>query len=311
MEQNQNSEILQLHYYLSNSEHSMNARVYNKVEAELLTIIDHVSLILDLDVTIELQAIEEGGIKSIYRFINKKENRRQIVIVGAFFAGIIGTILSDVIAEKIKSDPEMERLKREKLELEIQLLKRELYKTNQTSDNENNNSIIDDEFKDSLSIYISELNQVKISKSKFYQLLLKEHKVEKISTQELNDKYEPIAKEKIVYRKDFNRFIITHTEIDSDYQYNVEVEIVSPVLKKNKMTWRALYNGDKITFTLNDDNFKNAIISKHLQFSNGTKIICDLETKQKMSDSGEIIKVGRVIHNVSQIISSDGFVINI
>lgn len=306
-------EVLQLHYYLSEHSHSMDAKIYNKVESELLKIIDEVARILDLEISIEIQALEEGGIKAIYKFLNKKKTKRQIVIIGAFFAGIVGTVMSDVISDKIKSDPEMEKLKKEKIELEIKKLKKDLSadKELEFPENKEEEIKINKEFVDSLAVYISEINKVKISKSKFYEFLLKEGKVEKISTQELDSNFKPKSIEKFVPRKDFKLFVINQAEIDSDYKYNAELEIVSPVLKTSKLNWRALYNGEQITFSLKDDNFKNLIANKSLQFSNGTKIICELETKQKMDDDGKISPSGRMVYNVTKIIYTDGVIIDL
>lgn len=311
MEINKKIEYLQLHYYLSENEHSMDAKVFNKVESELLKIVDEVTKILDLEILIEVQALDEGGLKAFYKFVNKKKNRRKIVIVGTFFAGIIATIMSDVISQKINSDPEMERLKKEKLELEIQKLKKELNSEEDKEAENNDELIIDQEFINSLSIYLSELNQVKISKSKFYENLLNVGKVDKVSTQELDEDFEPKSQEKIVPRKDFNLFIVKDKDIDPDYENDVILEIVSPVLRRSRMSWRALYYGEKITFNLKDEKFKDLIIKKNLQFSNGTKIVCDLETKQKMNDSGEILKSGRSVYNVTQIIYKDGDIVDI
>ncbi|MGQ3676882.1 hypothetical protein [Tenacibaculum discolor] len=306
----QRIEYLQLHYYLSDNEHSMDAKIFNKVESELLKIVEEVTKILDLEILIEVQALEEGGLKAIYKFLNKKKSRRKIVIVGSFFAGIIATIMSDVISQKINSDPEMERLKKEKLELEIMKLKKEL-NSDENSKNNEENFVLDQEFINQFSIYVSELNKIKISKSKFYENLLNVGKLDKVSTQELDDNLKPKSQEKFVPRKDFNLFIVKDKDIDPEYQNDVELEIVSPVLKKSRMGWKAIYKGEQITFTLKDENFKNLIINKNLQFSNGTKIICDLEIKQKITDDGEIIHTGKTVYNVTQIIYIDGDIIDI
>lgn len=313
MEEIDGLEILQLHYFLSEHSHSMDAKIYNKVETELLKIFDEVARVLNLEISIEIQALEEGGLRAIYTFLNKKKNRRKIVIIGSFFAGIVGTILADVISDKIKSDPEMEKLKKEKIELEIQKLKKELSSDKELEfpENKEEEIVINKEFVDSLAIYISEINKVKISKSKFYGYLLKEGKVEKISTQELDINFKPKSIEKFVPRKDFNLFVINQAEIDSEYKYEVELEIVSPVLKRSKLNWKAIYNGEQITFSLKDENFKNLITNKNLQFSNGTKIVCELETKRKMNDDGEILTAGRMVYNVTKIIYPDGLKIDL
>ena len=78
MEKITDSEILQIHYYLSNNSHSMDAKILNKVEGELLKILEEVSDILGLEIYIETFALEEGGIKSIYKFVNKKNNTKKI-----------------------------------------------------------------------------------------------------------------------------------------------------------------------------------------------------------------------------------------
>lgn len=306
-------EVLQLHYYLSEYSHSMDAKIYNKVESELLKIFDEVAKVLDLEISIEIQALEEGGIKAIYKFLNKKKNKRKIVIIGTFFAGIIGAIISDVISDRIKSDPEMENLKKQKIELEIQKLKKELSSDKELDfpENKEEEIVINKEFVDSLAVYISEINKVKISKSKFYEFLLKEGKVEKISTQELDNNFKPKSIENFVPRKDFKLFVINQAEIDSEYKYDVELEIVSPVLKRSKLNWRAIYNGEQITFNLKDENFKNLITNKNLQFSNGTKIVCELETKRKMNDDGEILTAGRMVFNITKIIYPDGVKIDL
>lgn len=312
MENNSKSEILQIHYYLKENIHSMDAVIYNKAESELLKIIAEVSKVLDIGLSVDIYALEEGGIKAIYKFLNKKKNKRKILIVGAFFAGIIATVVSDVVSDNINSDPEMEKLKKEKIELEIRKLKLELTEQARIPlQEEDKELIISQEFIEDLSIYLSELNQLKISKSKFYKLLTEESKIEKVSTQELDKDFQPISEEKIVPRKDFSLFIIKESEIDSKYEYDVTLEIASPVLIKNRMSWRAILDGEQITFALKDDNFKNLIISKHLQFSNGTKIICELETKQKMTDEGKIVKAGRAVYNVTKIIYPNGDIIDV
>ena len=71
--------ILQLHYYLAENLHSMDAKTYNKVETEFLKIVEETSKILDISISTEIQALEEGGIKAIYKFFCKKKNKRALV----------------------------------------------------------------------------------------------------------------------------------------------------------------------------------------------------------------------------------------
>lgn len=315
MEKNTDSEILQVHYYLSNNSHSMDAKILNKVEGELLKILEEVSDILGLEIYIETFALEEGGIKSIYKFVNKKKNRAKIIVVGSFLASIVGSVISDVVSNSINTDSETEKKKNQLIELQIKKLKQDFEKDSLDAlkaDSENEEElVINQELIDSLAIYISENNKVKISKSKFYTFLSKEGKIEKVSTQELNENFEPKSVEKIVPRSDFKYFIVKETVIEPEYKENITLEIVSPVLKRNRMSWKAIYNNQNITFKLQDDDFKNLILNKNLSFSNGTKLICDIETKQKMNDDGQIKESSRSVYNVSKIIYTNGDIVDL
>lgn len=317
---------LQVHYYLSDDSHSMDAKILNRVESELLKIVEEISRILDIEITIETQALEEGGIRSIYRFLTRRENKAKILIVGAFFAGIVGTVVSEVIADSINTDSEMEKLKREQVELQIKKLRLDiandsLEKLHQRNDENMTASIttyndgdeikIDSELIDSISIYLGESNRVKIAKSKFYEYLLKEGKVEKVSTQVLDSNNKPKSAEKSVPRSDFKLFVINETIVEPDYKENITLEIVSPVLKRNRLSWKAIYDDKTVTFKLKDEDFKNMIVNKNLSFSNGTKIVCDVETKLKMNTNGDLVETGKSVYNVSKIIYPDGQVVDV
>lgn len=300
IEVKEDSEGLILHYYLSNDSHSMDAVVFNKAEKEILNVIYEVASILDVDIYAETQALEEGGIKAIYKFLNKKKTKKNLTKIGIFFAGILATVISDVVSENIKSDSNYEELKKQELKLRIEKLKQEL-EEKKVADDERIKII------NNISIYISETNKVKISKSNFYSNLLKERKLEKVSTQRIDTFYNiPISEEKVVPRQDFERFIIESAEIEDDYQEQIAIEIVSPVLKGGNLKWKGMYGEERITFSLKDKLFKNLVISKNLSFSNGTKLICDLETKQKMNSDGEIISGAKSVYNVTAILYADG-----
>jgi hypothetical protein len=299
--------ILQLHYYLAENLHSMDAKTYNKVETEFLKIVEETSKILDISISTEIQALEEGGIKAIYKFWGKKKNKKALKSVMRYFLGILGVVIADVISDEIKSNPEYEELKMKKTKLEYEKLKRELKEDSEDKEQvEKNKKLID-----SMAIYISEANKIKLSKSKLYDSLQKEKRIEKFSVQELDFNFKPKSKENFVPRKDFEKFIINNIIVDSDYKYDVTLEIISPVLNQSKYSWRALYEDKVILFNLKDDSFKNDIISKGLQFSNGTKLVCELDIKQKINDEGEIVPSKYLVYNVSQIIYTDGTTVDV
>ncbi|MCO7331183.1 hypothetical protein NHN08_01545 [Riemerella anatipestifer] len=314
---------LQLHYYLENGSHSMDAIILNRAENELLKIFKEIATVLDVDIIIETEALEEGGVKAIYKFVTKKKYRKNIALISAFIAGIASTVISNVATEKFNTDEEMETLQKQELRLKIQKLKNEIKEQEKLESSESDeaikiietNEIIEhltsSETIKEISNFISERNKVKIYKSNFYKNIKNERKVLKVSTQIVDDKQNPITKEQVIVRKDFQDLIIDNYQIEDDYKQQVTLEIVSPVLQGNSIKWKAILNGKIITFNMRDKNFRDLILTRNLKFSNGTKIICDLETKRKMNKDGDIILGAKSVYEVIAILYSDGTKVDI
>lgn len=306
------SNILQLHYYLEKDSHSMNAMVLNKAESELLKILNEISRILDVDLIIETQALEEGGVKAIYKFITKKEYRTKALVIGGFVAGIAGNVIANVISDKLTKDPEMEELQKIETRLNIQKLKKELKETESANSQDEEKEL--DTLKklstseniNKVANYISDSNRIKVFKSNFYSAVKNERKVTKISTQILDNEHNPVSKEIVIPKVKFAELILENTNLEDDYESNIAIEIVAPVLKGNSLRWKGIYKGENITFSLKDKNFKNLVEAKNLKFTNGTKIICDLETKRKMNKDGEIIYGTKSVYDVVAIHYPDG-----
>ena len=276
--------------------HSVDAFVNNKAEYELLRIFKEVTSILELEGELQFEtiAIEEGGIKAFYKLISKKKNKRKIKNALLYVAGILSVIISDVVSEQIKTDHEYEKLKKEEIRLRIEKLKRDL-EDEETAEKDKTLII------ENLSVFIAETNKVKLLKSNFYSTLLKEEKIEQVSTQRLNENLEPITNENIVPRKDFEKFILHSVDIDPDFKESEIIEIVSPVLKKGNMKWKGIYNENPISFYMRDGEFLTSVINKEISFSNGTSIIADIEFEQKMNDDGDI-EIGTIsIFNVTDV----------
>ena len=242
----------------------------------------------------ETIAIEEGGIKAFYKLISKKKNKRKIKNALLYLAGILSVIISDVVSDQIKTDHEYEKLKKEEIRLRIEKLKRDL--EDEETAEEDKTLIIQN-----LSVFIAKTNKVKLFKSNFYSTLLKEEKIEQVSTQRLSENLEPITKENIVPRKDFDKFILHSVDIDPDFRESEIIEIVSSVLKKRNMKWKGIYNEKPISFYMRDGEFLTSVINKEISFSNGTSIIADIELEQKMNDDGDI-EIGTIsIFNVTDV----------
>ena len=117
------AEKLELHYFLKDDSHAMDALIRNKCETELLAIIFEISDIFGIEVNIESCAYKEGGLKEVWEFIGRNNNQFTLLIV----------LLTLILSRVPLSDPEQDVLTKEvtKLTIEekklsIEKLKREL-----------------------------------------------------------------------------------------------------------------------------------------------------------------------------------------
>lgn len=274
-------EKIELHYFLSDKSHSMDAFVKNKAEAELLKVFKEISDILDLDLTFEIEALTEGGIKEFIRILKKKKTKKQIVKILAVVGVIFSGVLTNIISDRFTKNPELEKLLLKESELHIKKLQKDLENENLTE--EETTIIIEN-----LTVIISNTDKIKFHRSNFYSNLLKENKIEHISTTDLDENNNPISKEKKVYREEFSKFIVHKVKIDSEFIEDANIEIVSPVLRAGKMKWRGYYNSKPISFNLLDSEFKNSVLNREVSFQNGTSIRCLLEFEKEMDDEGNI-----------------------
>lgn len=291
-------EKLELHYYLEGESHSIDAFIKNKSEAELLKLFKEVSDILNLELSFEIEALEQGGIKEFFRVLHKKKNKKQIKKILIFLGIIITNVITNVSSDSLSEDEEYKSLKKQEARLHIKKLEKDLDEENISEDNRT--TIINN-----ITFIISNSDKVKFHRSNFYAQLLKENKIEKLSTTELDVNYYPISREKIVERADFKKFVIEKIKIDSEFIENANIEIVSPVFKQSKMKWRGYYDSKPINFNLKDASFKNAVLNRELSFQNGTSIKCLLEFEKEMDDEGNEKITEINVYNVTEIFDGE------
>lgn len=295
-------EKLELHYYLSDESHSMDAFVKNKAEAELLKVFKEISDILELDLSFEIEALTKGGIKEFFRILKKKKTRKQIVKILAVIGVVFSGVLTNIISDQFTKNTELEKSQLEESKLNIRKLKLELEKEDITA--EESNFIIEN-----LTIIISNSDKIKFHRSNFYSNLLKEDKIEQISTTLLDKNYKPISDENKVARKDFGKFIVHKIKIDSEFIKEANIEIVSPVLRSGKMKWRGYYDAKPISFNLLDSEFQNEVLNREVSFQNGTSIKCLLEFEKEMDDEGNIKTTEVNVYNVTKVFEGETTII--
>ena len=259
---------LEIHYYLKNDIHTMDAFVFNECEYELLILIKEFQSLLSLkNFTLDVEAISEGGVRS--RLVLYFKDKQFVLLA----LGIIGGVLTT----KLTEDRELNLLQKEKLKLEIQKLK-----------NESNQDVSNDTIHVEITDIINSDIKIVKRKSNYYTSLLKDERIVQISTSVLDSEDQIIGDEYVVKRSQFKDFILTTDELESIYVEDAIIEIVSPVLKDKKISWKGIYEGKNLSFTMDDIYYIKQILTEKVGFRRGTSIECVLEIKRKLNEIGEV-----------------------
>lgn len=279
---------VEVHYWFNDNTHLMDAFVQNRCEYELLGILKEISNTFKIEIIVETEPLENGGLRRWFKLASKEENKKATIttaIVTALLTTILVTPLSTTITkltekaiEKIFEDPELKDLEKEKLKLEIEKLRQETSYNIQTLDRN---------------------NVVKKKKSNFYDSLEKYQKVDKVTVILADNNKKPIE-EKTVTRAMFKEFILVTDELEPEDYDDIVIEIISPVLKNGNYKWMGIYKGEPVPFSMKSKEFKELVQKGEVQFKNGTSINCSLTIKKKIDNEGlekiTNIEVNRVNH---------------
>lgn len=284
-----NGNTLELHYWLKNQSHSMDAFVQNKCEHELLSIIDEIARRFNSNVIIETEPFGEGGLRRWFTVVSGIENNKGVIttaLIVALATGIVVTPISTAFSEIAKTfiervfeDDEFKALTKEKLKLEIDYLK------------------LDIELKIE---QLSESKTITNRRSNFYLALKKYPKTDKISFSIENHKKQPLQKELNVNREDFDDYIIFSDDLEPIIDENAVIEIISPILKKGNYKWRGIYRGKILFFNMKSNEFKTLVQTGKIEFKNGSTINCILVIKRKLNSDGEEVITGYDVIDVNE-----------
>lgn len=249
----------------------MNAFTRNYCEREILLITKEISLKLNIELELEAEALQEGGLKEIWKAVGK--NSVQISLVIAVLTIIISRIPveSKLKKENLRLDNELKRL-------EIQEIKNRL----------KSNDEIRDEIVEEVYEMISRDYKILWHRSNFYKKVSHQLKITKVSTRILDNNNRPLNDEKSIERKDFYKAILTTDTLPSLDDDEAIIDIIAPVITKGKYTWKGYYQGEPISFEMGDSQFKNSINNKEIEFKNGTAIKCVLRQNRKIDENGMI-----------------------
>lgn len=279
---------VEVHYWFTDDSHLMDAYVQNKCEYEFLGILKEICSTFNVELVVETQPLQNGGLRRWFRLTSKEEDKKAtitIALITALLTTIIVTPLSTTISkvteraiDKLFEDSVMQSLEKEKLRLEVENLRLEVREKTEKLDTS---------------------NVIKKKKSNFYVTLDNYQKIDKVSYS-YSHEHEEVLEEKIIQRNDFKKFILVTDELEPIHEDEIVIEIISPVLKKGNYKWMGIYNGEAVPFTMKSKEFKELVQLGQVQFKNGTSINCSAIIKRKIDNEGieriTNIEVNRVNH---------------
>lgn len=293
---------IEIHYWLVDKSHLIDAFILNKGEWELLYLMKEIALVCNVNIRIETKAIAEGGVIQKFKiYINSvKEGTISYGLLMTLLTGLIGTPLSigaTRLIEKLFEDTEMIELQKEKMKAEIESLKEDAKLTKTQREN-----IEIHTQKEKYKLYCQKLtDSLKVAKraSNYYEQISKEKRIEKISVSLVDSQTNEAKRTKTISKSEFANFILVSNELDPLIDEKAVIEIVSPVLKKGKYQWRGIYNGDILQFNMKSSEFKILVQTGRVEFKNGTCITCVLEMKRNLNNLGEEVIIS---YNVLKVI---------
>lgn len=277
---------LELHYYLADGEHSMNALVRNRCEAELLALFHEVTTSLGVPVEIQAQALAEGGLREAWKWLS--ENAPQI--------GIILTVVTLLVAvapepesEQEVLDKQLTELQIEEKKLQIEKLRKELREADPRSEST---------VRESATLLLKNDPKVVVRRSNFFKHLDVYKKVEQIGITPFDANLVPASPERIVLRSNFGKYILTSHVLPPLVDDEARVEVVSPVLQAGNYKWKGIYQQQLIGFSMHDLDFKGQVVREEITFQHGTFLECVLNTHRKLDEVGEVEITGYVVKTV-------------
>lgn len=319
-----NTEYFLLHYYLKNDGHAMNAGIFSQASFQLTKIVGELNKTLGVEFELEIEALEEGGIKSIFKLVDRQLSEKQrkkvfkrakklLPYIGALSIAILGPVGADYLTTDELKEAQEERIR----ELQIDDLERERIIDSLTIKNLKHQ--IADDTRDELLLFelekikqlLIEKDTIKIHRSNFYNLLSKEGKIDEISVQAFDDQFSPRTPEFFIPRRKFQEMVVEERDLEAETLDQVELTVRSAVIDNSSLKWHGYFEGNKISFQLLDDDFKQIIRKRGLKFQEGTILIGDLISNRKMSKKNKIKVTSRYVSNVTQIIYPDGEIVDV
>lgn len=281
-----NAPTIELHYYLSGGAHSMDAALRNRCEAELLALFREVSAHFGVSVEIEAEALSEGGLKEVWKWLG--DNASQIGIILAIITIVI-SLIPESESEQAVLDRELTKLSIEEKQLQIDKLRRELRDLDAEAVNDVHQAAVD---------VLRCDPKIVVRRSNFYKNLAGYEKVESLGITPFKETNHPLFPERTVPKGVFRRFILGSHALPPLIIENAKIEIVSPVLREGNYKWKGIFQGEIIGFSMHDKDFRGQVLREEITFQHGTFIECVLNINRGLDEVGDVEITGHVVTTV-------------
>lgn len=329
---------LQLHYYLQDDAHEMNAFIRNKCEAELLAAFQYFAEQLGVDVIIESSAYEEGGLKEVLKFAFKPEHgytnlmAALTLLIGSFIQVWNAPPKPNKELEAINLDIAKETLEEKRLANEK--ARRELEKAGSererapapatpasagkraSASGAPNIGFMTEFPAELLTVtqdrtinkkamaYLSVEPRFNVRRSNFYKTLLPYDKVTAFGMGVKVAKASP--DEVVVNKRDFNKYVLTTDRLEPVVVEEAVIHITAPVIDGSNVKWKGILEGEPINFAMKDAAFKNMVVRREVSFQNGNAIRCRLLVERKLDEVGEVEITNRTVEVVIEKLDATG-----
>ena len=275
---------LELHYYLNDNSHQIDALIRNRCEAEVLAIISEVSNVLGIESKIIAEAVKEGGFSEFWKLIQGNSNAITVVLLVVQLLVTTAPLVLESENEELEN--ELNRLQIEETKLNIEKLRKEIKEAEPSTESASK-----------ATTHLSKNLKIIKRKSNFYSALSGYPDVSQIGINILNNNFVPTGDEKKVTRKDFRKFILSSNKLKAE-ELEAEIDIVSPVLKEGKYKWKGIYNEQPISFEMLDLAFKDMVLMDNIPFQHGTSILAVLRISRELDEVGDVKITGYAVTTV-------------
>jgi len=285
---------IELHYWLNDGTHAMDAYIFNKCEYEFLGIVNELASMLKIKVDVEVGPLEEGGIRAWFKFYREKKDAVKLAVLIYLLTELLCTPLRTTIEyvtkeviERVFEDSEIRLLEKERKKAELYW---DIAKIKVETE--------------SLCKNLDE-NKIQKRRSNYFESASKCKKIDKITVTGTDSHKENVYFSKDILAADFVQYIMTSDELEPDEDVNAVIEIISPVLKKARYQWLGIYLGEVIQFKMKSKDFRDMVLTGQVPFKNGSSITCLLIRHKKIDNQGDVKITGYEVLEVYNYFEND------